>query len=636
MTALQEAKRYSDAGLVVIPVLPRSKRPAEGWRDFQTRRPDPEEVKTWFADSEGNVGVVAGAVSGIVVVDVDGPEGERTLAEREVPRTVTTLTSKGRHLWFAHPGGVVKNRTRFLPGLDLRGDGGYVLVPPSVHPSGHVYTFAEGLSLGEVEIAPLPTWVMQATQRPLPRNDSEAGGSTSYGMAALKAETVAIQAASEGTRNDTLNTAAFLIGQLVGGGVLDRTRAEVQLVSAGLAAGLDSVETRRTVRSGLEAGICEPRTPANGKMTPSEQAALSRLREAFPGATVGEFAPFEEETPPTRPHAVDVARLGREASREPGKMVVNGLIYPQSIIGVTGEEGQGKTMFADQGCRQIARGEAVFGLHDLGELRPKAILFFDTEQEEEEIRRRAAEMDTRGLIVPDGKMFWTWAGGLNLATSEEDRRYVEGEIERVGADLPWIDAGSNAVLDPKDDIEVKGFFNYLSAITRRYGLLAIGITLHPRKRGAGDYSRRFDDLFGSREWKGRLTKALYMENDKIICWKDRGSHVRRAWPNRVKGCAVARLLRPGLTDDAAVPFVIEAGEPDEEIDAQALEAKAVSMVEAQPGHYSKTSLANALGGRKEDALQTVSRMIREGKLGPDEARAKLSVEGEFPRTEPIL
>lgn len=88
----------------------------------------------------------------------DGPAGETALSEYgEIPPTVTALTGRGRHLYFAHPGQRVSNSTSKLgPMIDVRGDGGYVIAPPSRHPSGRVYAWAQGLSLSDLAPAPFP------------------------------------------------------------------------------------------------------------------------------------------------------------------------------------------------------------------------------------------------------------------------------------------------------------------------------------------------------------------------------------------------------------------------------------------------------------------------------------------------
>src|SRR5262249_45057018 len=91
------------------------------------------QIDAWWRDwPDANIGVATGTVSGVVVLDVDGDAGRESLTTlAPLPDTWRSRTGRGEHVWFAHPGHAVGNRAGFRPGLDLRGDGGYVLVPPS-------------------------------------------------------------------------------------------------------------------------------------------------------------------------------------------------------------------------------------------------------------------------------------------------------------------------------------------------------------------------------------------------------------------------------------------------------------------------------------------------------------------------
>jgi hypothetical protein len=116
----------------------------------------------WEVWPDANVG---GAVpNGHVVLDVDGPEGRTQISGRHLPATVAAFTGGGGlHYWFRLPKGVAGgNRTRFLPGLDLKGLGGYVVLPPSRHPSGLAYEWAPFSGPGETEIADAPEWITEA------------------------------------------------------------------------------------------------------------------------------------------------------------------------------------------------------------------------------------------------------------------------------------------------------------------------------------------------------------------------------------------------------------------------------------------------------------------------------------------
>jgi hypothetical protein len=164
------ALRYRARGWSVVPIEPRGKRPLVRWEPLQRRAPSEAEIRAWFERwPDANVGVVTGAVSGLVVVDVDPRHGgTEALAELErthgpLPSGVEARTGGGgRHLYFAHPGDVVHNRVGLAPGIDLRGDGGVVVAPPSIHPSGRRYRWRRGHAPDEVALAEPPPWLLRA------------------------------------------------------------------------------------------------------------------------------------------------------------------------------------------------------------------------------------------------------------------------------------------------------------------------------------------------------------------------------------------------------------------------------------------------------------------------------------------
>jgi hypothetical protein len=114
-------------------------------------------VCSWPADS--NLGVVTGEISGLVVVDIDSAEGQASFEKQcggSAPLTPTVKTPKGTHYYFKHPGVEIRNSTRILPGVDVRGDGGFVVTPPSASASGLHY---EWIVSPDTPLAPLPQWV---------------------------------------------------------------------------------------------------------------------------------------------------------------------------------------------------------------------------------------------------------------------------------------------------------------------------------------------------------------------------------------------------------------------------------------------------------------------------------------------
>lgn len=161
---LTAALTYAAAGWSVVPMAPRGKQPLVPWLEFQQRRATAEEIRSWFQRRpDANIAVVTGEISNIVVLDIDprhGGEAALALVEDEVGPIPSTLEAAsgggGRHLYFAYPGRTVRNRAGLRPGIDLRGDGGIIIVPPSLHPSGKRYAWAAGHGPEEADPAPLP------------------------------------------------------------------------------------------------------------------------------------------------------------------------------------------------------------------------------------------------------------------------------------------------------------------------------------------------------------------------------------------------------------------------------------------------------------------------------------------------
>lgn len=161
---LAAALMYLSRGWAVIPLEPRGKRPLVSWEAFRSQLPSVETIKTWWAQwPDANIGVITGDISGIVVLDVDGDAGANSLATvPSIPPTVVCQTGRGRHYYFRHPGGAVHNAAGLKPGLDRRGDGGYVVAPPSIHESGTPYRW---LALEDYRMAAAPAWLLETTAR---------------------------------------------------------------------------------------------------------------------------------------------------------------------------------------------------------------------------------------------------------------------------------------------------------------------------------------------------------------------------------------------------------------------------------------------------------------------------------------
>jgi len=234
---------------------------------------DPEMVAGWWRRwPDANVGVRTGAVSGLVVVDIDPAHGglesiRRLHGEHRLPDGLRVRTgSGGWHLYFAHPGFEVRNSagTVLGDGVDVRGDGGYVIAPPSRHIAGGVYEW-----VGPWVIPDLPDHLLERVRpRPQPapppaRPASHRPGhhGLSWAESALADEAHQVRTAAQGGRNHRLNRASFSLGQIVAGGLLDADTVTDELRHAALGAGLGARESALTIRSGLRAGMLHPRRP---------------------------------------------------------------------------------------------------------------------------------------------------------------------------------------------------------------------------------------------------------------------------------------------------------------------------------------------------------------------------------------
>ena len=140
-TILNAALELLDMGFSVIPVRRDNKRPYAAWKEFQNRHPTFEEIETWWKKQpEANVAIVCGQISGIICVDADGPKGIDWI-NCNLPKTgVYSVTANGLHAIFAIPRDtVIRNSVRLASEVDIRGEGGYFVAPPSIHNSGHQY-----------------------------------------------------------------------------------------------------------------------------------------------------------------------------------------------------------------------------------------------------------------------------------------------------------------------------------------------------------------------------------------------------------------------------------------------------------------------------------------------------------------
>lgn len=224
---------------------------------FYAATTDPDRVRAMRGQApRGLLAIRTGAASGLVVIDIDTGHGGRVDRELMTPTGYVRTGSGGWHLYYRHPGFAVPNsQSRIAVGVDVRGDGGYVVAPPSIHPrTGRRY---EPL-VGNPEEMP-SALVSACLPPPAPMPEVVAlGGCTATTEIAhpdryLSSLLDTLDHAPEGKRRTTLYGVAQGFGRAVRTGVLSAADARAQLTAAGLRVGQSERETRRAIEDAFRA-----------------------------------------------------------------------------------------------------------------------------------------------------------------------------------------------------------------------------------------------------------------------------------------------------------------------------------------------------------------------------------------------
>ena len=279
---LTAALEYAARGWPVFPLDGKDPITPHGVKDATT---DEGQIKSWWtARPSANIGLATGG-SSAVVVDFDGPVAEAVIAEYVRVHGIDTVeadlstasvrTAKGEHLYFGwvEECKALKNWTRPVDDLDIRTTGGYVVVPPSIHPgTGAAYEWI--VSPEDGNLRPFPGWMIDLLLESKNKKRAEKlegvvstarmqkaarlrddGDGHPYGQAALEGEIAELRSAPEGERNDRLNKAAFALFGLCKAGVLDRGEVEREMSRVARSIGLEYSEISKTLASAWSGAV---------------------------------------------------------------------------------------------------------------------------------------------------------------------------------------------------------------------------------------------------------------------------------------------------------------------------------------------------------------------------------------------
>ena len=261
MTLAEAAEFYAAKGLKVLALAEKDKRPdgrvcPNGFKDATN---DVAKIKlAWAQQPHLNIGIVTGKENGIVVVDIDGDEGKTTwhklCSEHNYKsKTLSVKSGKGGHLYYKYPSTFkVKGRVKFVDGIDIRADGGYIVAAPSVHPSGRKYKVARPVDFSELE--ELPDWLLKLILGNNSALEMEPTGVNLTGQKLpmdIENALTAISSAKEGSRHNTLIKQANLIAGKCQQKGLDEATVKELILQAALKTGLSEKEILQCIADGF-------------------------------------------------------------------------------------------------------------------------------------------------------------------------------------------------------------------------------------------------------------------------------------------------------------------------------------------------------------------------------------------------
>lgn len=524
---LVAALDYAGKSLPVFPCDPHNKRPLiDG--GFKAASTDPDTVRAWWERwPDAMIGMPTGASTGFWALDIDDPEAFEKACPIDVPPTRRVDTGKGYHLYFRYdPAAPIRNHQRHpkrgwpfpeLPGAETRGDGGYVIVPPSLHPSGRRYQWHDSSTVIDAPEALLSIIRTSANCADASPMQNEAGSDTHYGLAALESECDAIRRAGNGEQECALNEAALKIGALVAGGGLSIHTARAKLIAAGLA--MPSYNSRDAwtpdkIVAKVERGLVD------GGRSPRAVPASSRAE--FPNNPVrerpaGRYQPTTREPEEARaqPSLLPLIDISAWEGAPPKRVSFWGDWLPANqTTMLTGRGGIGKSLFEQCLLTAIALGRPFLGMETV----QRNTLYLTCEDDEAELWRRqdsinqAFGIDRAELV---GKLFLCSLMGETdtaLATFDATGRLtptprwnqLEHTCTALNITLYAFDNATDAMAGDLNDLhQVAEFVNLLTGLAKRMDGAAM-ILHHPNKAG--------EDWLGSVAWHNKVRSRLIIED----------------------------------------------------------------------------------------------------------------------------
>jgi hypothetical protein len=627
------ALAYARAGLPIFPCSPKNKQPLVlcGFKDATTQE---KQIRTWWSRwPDAMIGLPTGAETGVFGLDVDRNErtdGFAALASLEkqhgnLPETLRSVTPRGSAHYFFTWHDAIKNTAGKLGlGLDVRGDGGYVILPPSRRDDGKSYEWTETSAPTPIEA---PRWLIDLLLAPKEKLTLRSqlntridgnGNANAYARAALERECADIATSQVGMRNDALNRASYNLHQLVAAGALAEGEVHDRLFGAAIACGLvkeDGADAvLATIKSGATAGLRIPRTipeqpihNANGN-----------------GAKHGN-ANREESLP--RSVSALISRCAADIVPEKIDWLWPGRIARGKYTCIAGEPGTGKSQLAIAVIAAVTTGgewPCVEGRAPLG----NAIILSAEDGAGDTIipRLMVAGADLNRVHVVSAVR--NADGSRRTLNLQNDLGSLETKIAEVGdVALVVVDPVSSYLgkTDSHKNSEVRGVLEPLSEMAERTRVAILSVT-HFSKAGANGATKALHRIIGSVAFTGAPRAAFAVIEDAEYEGRRLFLHAKNNLARAPQGLAF-RLEQSIVGDEIVASRVLWDAQP---VAITANEALAADL----DGTQSRTAkaeamelLEGALAGGPMPAAE-VNRMAREHGLTPKvlrSAREALSV-----------
>lgn len=442
-------------------------------------------VREWFENRYPSalIGSPTGEAMGAWVLDVDvkpgvgdGFEWVRDMEglHGKLPKTASVSTPRGgRHYYFKYAPGI-RNRGNLGHCIDVRGEGGFVVLAGSVMADGRAYEWVDGI--GPEAIADTPEWLLQLLLPPVhttTRHDYayHPGGNDIYVERAVEAELRLLATTGQGGRGYQLNASAFSLGTMVGSGALSRSEAEAGLYQAASACGVlakdGERETMAKIRRGLAAGERQPRDIPEASHANDNTRLVDISRMIANGLAKGALRTEREETPSIDPER-DQSDLSEPKNVEmipsgiapipteqpafiatpfqwidpktlPRREFAFGTHYIRKYVSVTvSPGGLGKTSNSIVEAISMGAGKALLGVKPPQRLK---VWLFNAEDPRDEMERRIMAACIHYRLSPkdiEGHLFLDTGREQELVVAIDDKRGVKIQVPVVEAVVEQI------------------------------------------------------------------------------------------------------------------------------------------------------------------------------------------------------